>query len=52
MKFQERWDAVWMAVTFAEAGEHGTPTEIYNNSRSEKRVADRQQAVQRPCQRL
>ena len=24
MKFTEKWDAIWMAITFAEAGEQGT----------------------------
>jgi hypothetical protein len=52
MKFQEKWDAIWMAITFAEAGEQGTATSIYNETwrRADKRVADR--PVQRPRQRL
>jgi hypothetical protein len=50
MRFQEKWDAIWMAITFAEAGEQGTATSIYNEThkRAEKRVADRK----RPRQRL
>ncbi len=52
MRFQEKWDAMWMAITFAEAGEQGTAAAIYNETRkrAEKRVADR--PVQRPRQRL
>ena len=45
MKFQEKWDAIWMAITFAEAGEQDTATSIYKNIRAEKRVADRQRPV-------
>jgi len=53
MKFQERWDAIWMAITFAEAGEQETAIAIYRETqRAEKRVADRQRANQRPRQRL
>ena len=49
MKFQERWDAIWMAITFAEAGEQETAASIYKESRrAEKRVTERQ----RPRQRL
>ena len=29
MKFQEKWDAIWMAITFAEAGEQDTAAAIY-----------------------
>jgi hypothetical protein len=53
MKFQERWDAIWMAITFAEAGEQETATAIYRETqRSEKRVAERKRPEQRPRQRL
>jgi hypothetical protein len=54
MRFQEKWDAIWMAITFAEAGEQDTATSIYTESRkrAEKRVADRERPVQRPRQRL
>ena len=52
MKFQEKWDTMWMAITFAEAGEQDTAASIYKNIRAEKRVADRQRPVQRPRQRL
>ena len=54
MKFQEKWDAIWMAITFAEAGEQGTATSIYQETRkrAEKRVADRKRPEQRPRQRL
>ena len=52
MKFQEKWDAMWMAISFAEAGEQDTAAAIYKNIRAEKRVADRQRPVQRPRQRL
>ncbi len=52
MKFQEKWDAIWMAITFAEAGDQDTAGEIYEGTRqrSEKRVTER--PVQRPRQRL
>jgi hypothetical protein len=52
MRFQEKWDAIWMAITFAEAGEQDTATAMYEGSRkrAEKRVADR--PVVRPRQRL
>jgi len=53
MKFKEKWDAIWMAITFAEAGEQDTATAIYKESqRAEKRVAERQRQDQRPRQRL
>jgi hypothetical protein len=54
MKFKEKWDAIWMAITFAEAGEQGTATSIYQatRKRAEKRVADRKRPEQRPRQRL
>ena len=52
MKFKEKWEAMWMAVTFAEAGEQGTATAIYEGTRKRaaKRVTER--PVQRPRQRL
>ena len=52
MKFQEKWDAIWMAITFAEAGEQDTANSIYEGTRKRaaKRVAER--PVQRPRQRL
>jgi hypothetical protein len=51
MKFKEKWDAVWMAITFAEAGEQDTATAIYKESkkRAEQRVTERPK--QRPRQR-
>ncbi len=53
MKFQEKWDAIWMAITFAEAGEPETAIAIYRETqRPGKRVADRQRPSQRPRQRL
>jgi hypothetical protein len=53
MKFQERWDAMWMAITFEEAGEHGTAASIYQESqRARKRAVERQCPEQRPRQRL
>jgi len=53
MKFQEKWDAVWMAITFAEAGEPETAEAIYRETqRPEKRVAEHKRPVQRPRQRL
>ncbi len=43
MKFKEKWDAIWMAITFAEAGEQETAVAIYKetNKRAEKRVTER-----------
>ena len=53
MRFQEKWDAIWMAITFAEAGEQGTAASIYKETqRVEKRVAERQRPDQRPSPRL
>lgn len=53
MKFQEKWDAIWMAITFAEAGEQDAATAIYRETqRPEKRVAERPRPDQRPRQRL
>jgi|YelNatPaOPRAMG01_1025707.scaffolds.fasta_scaffold00090_53 hypothetical protein len=54
MKFQEKWEAFWMAVTFAEAGEWDTAVSIYKNiqKRPEKRVAERKRPEQRPRQRF
>jgi hypothetical protein len=52
MKFKEKWDAIWMAITFAEAGEADTAAAIYEGTRqqAEKRVTERQ--VKQPRQRL
>jgi hypothetical protein len=52
MRFQEKWDAIWMAITFAEAGEQDTAAAIYEETRKRaaKRVTER--PVQRPRQRL
>ena len=52
MKFQEKWDAIWMAITFAEANDQDTAAAIYEGTRKRaaKRVAER--PVQRPRQRL
>jgi hypothetical protein len=54
MKFKEKWDAIWMAITFAEAGEQETAASIYKETRkrADERVADRERPVQRPRQRL
>ena len=51
MKFKEKWDAIWMAITFAEAGEQDTAAAIYKETkkRAEKRVTERPQP--RPRQR-
>jgi hypothetical protein len=47
MKFQERWDAIWMAITFAEAGEQETASAIYRETqRLEKRVTERKRPRQ------
>jgi len=53
MKFKEKWDAMWMAITFAQAGEHDAARAIYNETkkRAEKRVEDRQRPQPRPRQR-
>jgi hypothetical protein len=51
MKFQEKWDAIWMAITFAEAGEQETAAAIYKESkRAEERVTER--PAPRPRQHL
>ena len=52
MSFKEKWDAIWMAITFAEANEQDTAAAIYEGTRkrAEKRVTER--PVQRPRQRL
>jgi hypothetical protein len=52
MSFKEKWDAIWMAITFAEANEQDTAASIYEatRKRTEKRVTER--PVQRPRQRL
>ena len=53
MQFQEKWDAIWMAITFAEAGEQDTTRAIYRETqRPGQRVAERQRPDQRPRQRL
>jgi len=50
MKFLDKWQAFWMAVSFAEAGEQDTAIEIYQSTqkRPEERVTERK----RPPQRL
>jgi hypothetical protein len=52
MSFKEKWDAIWMAITFAEANEQETAAAIYEGTRkrAEKKVTER--PVQRPRQRL
>ena len=52
MKFLDRWQAFWMAVSFAEAGEQDTAIDIYKSTqkRPDKRVTDRQRPA--PRQRL
>ena len=54
MRFMEKWEAFWMAISFAEAGEWETATAIYEETRKrpEKRVMERQRPDQRPRQRL
>ena len=53
MQFQEKWDAIWMAITFAEAGEQDTARAIYRETqRPGQRVAERQRPDQRPRQHL
>jgi len=49
MKFLDKWQAVWMAVTFAEANEPETATEIYEEMRKrpEERVAERKRPTPR-----
>ena len=49
MKFLDKWQAFWMAVSFAEAGEQDTAIEIYQNTqkRSEERVTERKRPPQR-----
>jgi hypothetical protein len=37
MKFQERWDAMWMAITFEEAGEHEMAASIYQESQRQEK---------------
>ena len=50
MKFLEKWQAFWMAVSFAEAGESDTAIEIYQNTqeRPAERVTERKRPRQRP----
>jgi hypothetical protein len=50
MKFLEKWQAFWMAISFAEAGEPDTAVEIYEQShkRPEERVTERKRPRQRP----
>ena len=52
MSFKEKWDAIWMAITFAQANEPDTAASIYQETRqrAEKRVTER--PVKRPRQRL
>jgi len=52
MRFQEKWDAIWMAISFAEAGEQDTAAAIYEGTRqrAEQKVTERQ--VKRPRHRL
>jgi hypothetical protein len=45
MKFLDKWQAVWMAVAFAEANEPETATEIYDETR--QRVAERKRQTPR-----
>lgn len=49
MKFLDKWQAFWMAVSFAEAGEPDTAVEIYQNTR--ERPAERVTERPRPRQR-
>lgn len=54
MKFLEKWQAFWMAVTFAEAGEQDTAIDIYSRTqkRPDERVADKKRPTQRPRPRI
>jgi len=53
MKFQERWDAIWMAITFAEAGDQDTAGAIYRETqRQDQRATERKRPEQRPRPRL
>lgn len=49
MRFLDTWQAMWMAVAFAEANEPETATEIYHemHKRPEERVAERQRPTSR-----
>ena len=49
MRFLEKWQTFWMAVSFAEAGEQDTAIEIYQNSqkRPDERVTDRKRPARR-----
>ena len=50
MKFLDKWQAFWMAVSFAEAGEQDTAIEIYQST--QKRPEERVQERKRPPQRI
>ena len=52
MKFLDRWQTFWMAVTFAEAGEPDTAIDIYKQGqkRPDERVTERKRP--RPRQSL
>ena len=53
MRLQEKWDAIWMAITFAEAGEQDTATAIYRETqRAEKRVTEQKRQEKRPRQHV
>ncbi len=49
MSFIDKWQAVWMAATFAEANEPETATEIYHEmlKRPEERVSERKRQTPR-----
>jgi hypothetical protein len=50
MKFLDKWQALWMAVSFAEAGEPDTAIEIYQQTqkRPAERVTERKRPIPRP----
>jgi hypothetical protein len=52
MSFKEKWDAIWMAITFAEANEQETAAAIYEGTRKRKEKKVTERPVQRPRQRL
>jgi hypothetical protein len=46
MKFLDKWQAYWMAISFAEAGEQDTAVEIYETT--QERPAERVTERKRP----
>jgi hypothetical protein len=52
MRFQEKWDAIWMAISFAEADGQDTAVAIYEETRQRAAQRVTERPVQRPRQRL